>query len=51
MTNILLGIYFLVLGAVGLFGLQVDPKALALLALVLGILLLISPYTFDRKPV
>ncbi len=44
MTNILLGVYFVLIGAIGLFGLSVDPKLLALLALILGILLLVSPY-------
>lgn len=44
MTNILLGIYFVIVGAIGLFGLAVDAKLVALLALVLGIVLLVSPY-------
>lgn len=44
MTRILLAIYFIIIGAIGLFGLVVDPKLLALLALVVGVLLLVSPY-------
>lgn len=48
--NFLLAIYFLIIGAIGLFGIAVDPKLLALLALIIGILLLVSPYVSSRWP-
>lgn len=44
MTNVLLGVYFIIIGAIGLFGLAVDPKLLSLIALIIGILVLVSPY-------
>lgn len=44
MLNVLLGIYFVIVGAIGLFGLHVDPVVMALLALIIGIILLVSPY-------
>lgn len=43
--NILLGIYFIIIGAIALFGLSVDPKLIGLLALVIGVGLLVAPYT------
>jgi hypothetical protein len=39
-TYILLAAYFIIIGAVGLFGLVIDEKWLALLALIIGIALL-----------
>ena len=50
MTNVLLAIYFIIIGAVGLFGIAVDGKLIALLALIVGILLLIAPYASRYFP-
>lgn len=50
MTNILLAIYFIVIGAIGLFGIAVDPKIIALFAFILGILLLVTPYVSRLWP-
>ncbi len=44
MTNILLGIYFLIVGSITLFSLTVDPKFMGLLALIIGLALLLAPY-------
>lgn len=48
MTSLLLAIYFIVIGAIGLFGIVVDPKLVALLALIVGILLLVAPFVPER---
>jgi hypothetical protein len=50
MTNILLGIYFILSASIVLFELTVDPKLLALIALVVGVLLLFAPYAHRLWP-
>lgn len=50
MVNILLGIYFVIIGAIALFGLNVDAKLMGLLALIIGIVLLVSPYVGRLAP-
>lgn len=44
MTTLLLALYFIIIGVVGLFGAKVDPIWMAVLALIIGILLLVSGF-------
>lgn len=52
MVRILLGIYFVLLAAIGLFGVHIDVKWLYLLEGVVGLTLLLQPYAspYLRRP-
>lgn len=49
MSTILLGIYFIIIGLVGLLALAIDPRLIAVLALILGLFLLIEPRLPSRS--
>lgn len=50
MIGVLLGIYFTLIGAIGLFAITVDAKLLALLAFIIGIgLLAVGLYPFADR--